>query len=92
MVSGMEFKSEELTIRGTDFTVRELSVRDMMPLMAQLESDPVAGQADLMRKSVHVDGKPLGDSYEDLPTSVMMKLIPVVLRVNSLGQEGNEES
>ena len=92
MVSDMEFKSEEVTVRGTTFLVRELSVRDMMPLMSLMESDPVVGQSDLMRKSVYVDGKPLGDGYEDLPASVMMKLVPVVLRVNSLNQEGNEES
>jgi hypothetical protein len=87
----MEFKTESVKIRGSVYEVRELSVRDMMPLMRELENDPVAGQADLMRKSVFLDNQQIGERYEDLPASVMMKLVPVVMRVNSLGgEEGNE--
>ena len=88
----MEFKSEVVTVRDVEFEVRELSIKEMLPLLKVLEDDPVTGQAEMMRLSLHVDGEPIGEGYDDLPASMMMKLVPVVMEVNNLsGDEGKED-
>jgi len=89
----MEFKTKTVEIRGLTFEVRELTIRDMIPLLKTLEDEPVAGQAEMMRRSLYIDGAPIGEKYDELPASMMMKLVPVVMEVNNLGggdDEGKE--
>ena len=83
----MLFKTETVTLRDTEFEVRELSIRDLMPVIKLLETDPVEGQNKLMSKAVCLDGEPMGEAYMDLPAAMMMELLPRGLEVNNLGEE-----
>ena len=87
----MIFKTQKVTIRDVEFEVRELSVRDLMPIIRMLNDDPEEGQNQLMEKSVYQDGQQLGEDFGDLPAAVMMDLVGPVMAVNSLDEaaEGN---
>ena len=87
----MKFNTETVSIRDTEFEIRELSIGELLPLIKTLEEDSIAGQRLLMGKSIYIDGEQLGEKYDDMPASIMMKLMPVVMEVNSLGEvEGND--
>ena len=88
----MKFNTKEVSIRDVTFEVRELSVRDLMPIIKMLNDDAEEGQNQLMAKSVYQNGLQLGDTFGDLPASVMMELVPHVMSVNSLDgeEQGND--
>jgi hypothetical protein len=88
----MKFNTKEVIIRDVTFEVRELSVRDLMPIIKMLNDDAEEGQNQLMAKSVYIDGVQIGDAFGDLPASAMMELVPHVMSVNSLDgeEEGND--
>ena len=85
----MKFNTKTVTLRDTDFEVRELSIGQLMPLIRLMNDDAEEGQMRLMAASIYVDGVALDDDFEDLPASMMMQLAPHVMEVNNL--EDDEE-
>ena len=80
----MKFNTKNVTIRDTDFEVRELSIKQLMPIIREMDTNPEEGQMQLLAASVYVDGVALGADFEDLPASLMMQLAPHVMEVNNL--------
>lgn len=86
----MKFNSQTVTVKGTAFEIRELSVGDLLPLIRKLSDDPDAAQLEIMRKSIHMNGKPLGEDFDRLPASALMKLMNPVMQINALGDDEDE--
>ena len=88
----MQLNSETVTIRDTEFEVRELTVAQLLPALQTMAEDDSLGALQLLKISVHMDGEPIGDALESMPSEVFMKLSPVSMRVNNMGQEeeGND--
>lgn len=71
--------------------VRELSMREIMPLLEQYSEDSTKMAVEMCKVAVLRDGQPLGDSVLDLGFSDFNKLMKVVNDVNGLaGDEGND--
>ena len=72
------------------YEVRELTVGQMLPIMSLANDDPSKFQQEMCKRSVCLDGEPLGDLLDDLPFAVFMQtLLPAVLEMNSLGESKN---
>jgi hypothetical protein len=86
--------SVDITVNGQDYVVRELSVRQLFPLMELLQGGTMEGQVEVFGLSVHEAGSttPIGaEAANELGMSTFMALLPVIMRVNGLEQndEGN---
>jgi len=80
---------ETVTVSGDTFTVRELTIGQMLPILPRLTGDDVySAQLDLLKLSVARDGALLGDAVADLPVSCLMPLITKTLELNGMS-EGN---
>jgi hypothetical protein len=87
----MKLNTKTITIRGEKFEVRELTIKEMMPLMAGLSEDPEAGQMALVKKCVYRGGVLVGEELETFPAGAFLKLTAAVTEVNDLGgDEGND--
>jgi hypothetical protein len=83
----MQLREETVEIRGAVYTVRELSAREMIPLMDQVREE---GEGDspssfghrIFEASASLDGEPL--SIDRLPGSVYLRLMPVAMRLNGM--------
>ena len=84
----MKLKTKALTIRGETFEVRELTIKEMMPLISALQEDPEQGQIKLIEEAVTQNGLPIGD-IQSFPAGAFMKLANAVMEVNELSDEGN---
>ena len=84
----MKLKTNALTIRGEKFEVRELTIKEMMPLISALQEDPEQGQIKLIEEAVTQNGLPIGD-IQSFPAGAFMKLANAVMEVNELSDEGN---
>ena len=73
-----------------DVEVRELKMRDMLPILESHGENSTMMAMELCKVSVFKDGKPLGDAALDLGFSDFNKVMSVVNEVNGLGDEGNE--
>ena len=71
----------------TNFTVTEIKMADMLPIMPRLTTDPEAAQLDMMKACVMVDGKPIGDDVLQLGVKSYMKLTKAVMDVNGLKED-----
>ena len=84
----MKLKTEEVTIDKVKFTVKELTVTEFMPLMADAgEAAEEEFTAKLFKASVLENGKPI--ELETFPARVYLKLLPTVIKFN--GQSGDTE-
>ena len=86
----MKLNTKTITIRGDKFEVRELTIKEMMPLMSALQEDQEAGQMALIEEAVTQNGIPI-TNVEDFPAGAFLKLANAVMEVNELGgDEGND--
>ena len=71
------------------YTVRELSVRELMPMMeGGIEGSDF--QMALLKTCVtDGGGNPIGDALMDLGVSTYMKLVNAAMRVNGMDEAGN---
>ena len=82
----MKLKTEDVTIDKVKFTVKELTVSEFMPLMA--DADETGEQeftARLFKASVLENGKPI--DLENLPARVYLKLLPTVIKFNGQSED-----
>jgi hypothetical protein len=81
-------KHKDIKINGATYTVTELRMRDVLPLMNGEGAENLS--VDLAKRSIHLEGKPLGEAFLDLPMSTGQKLMELVNEVNGFGaNEGN---
>jgi hypothetical protein len=79
-------KQETVTIDGTEYTVSELPIRVMLPLIGRMETDQMGAQLDMLGESCAVGGVKLGAQAQDLGMSRFLLLVQAVLRVNGVSQ------
>ena len=86
----MKLNTKTVTIRGEKFEVRELTIKEMMPLMSALQENQEAGQLALIQEAVTQNGIPIKD-VSGFPAGAFLKLANAVMEVNELGgDEGND--
>lgn len=81
-------RTEKITIDGTLFTVHELTMRDVLPLMEGTPPDKLS--LELAKVAVKVGDKPLGDGVLDLTFSAYKKIIEAVNRVHKFDESDDE--
>lgn len=79
--------SKKVKVGDATFTVTEIKMADMLPIMPRLTTDPEAAQLDMMRACVMIDGKPIGDDVLQLGVKSYMKLTKAVMDVNGLRED-----
>lgn len=77
---------KNIEVDGVSYTVREIKVGEMMPILPRLNSDDDALQAQAQKDMVAACVSPLND-IDELPFSTYMALTNVVLEVNGLGND-----
>ena len=87
----MKLNTKKINLRGEDYEVRELTIKDMMPLMSRLAEDPESGQMELVKKCVYQNDVLVGDAVENLPAGAFLKLIAAVTEVNDLGDDAGND-
>lgn len=83
----MDLREEKIEIRGETYTVRELSARQIIPLMDSLrDSDGEFQQSEYSIKIFEAacshDGVPL--QVDNIGGSVYLSLMPVAMRLNGV--------
>jgi hypothetical protein len=88
----MKLNSQTITVRDQEFEVKELTIKQLMPMLSTMREEPEAGQLELIKASVFMNGKPLGDDVESLPAGVYLEIMKAATEVNDLGgdDEGND--
>ena len=87
----MKLNVKKIKLRGEDYEVRELTIKEMMPLMAGLSEDPEAGQMALVKKCVYQNGALVGEALEGFPAGAFLKLVAAVTEVNDLGDDAGND-
>lgn len=91
-------KEETVEVNDTTYTVRELTIGQMLPLMGRMQGedaeDQQKAQLDMVSACVHTaDGAPLGEAVINLGLSTYMMLTKAVLKINGMddlkGETGN---
>lgn len=82
----IKLKSESIELNGQKFTVKELTPRVVLPLLA---SEPDQLAIEIAKLSVHIDSKPVGDDLLDMGFGTFNKLLTAVTEINGLGESGN---
>lgn len=86
----MNRKEKQVTIRGVEFTVREIRLGDMLPLMKRFGGDDNAeAQLEMVKKAVYVNGEQVGDALDEYGFGIYGELVQAVLEVN--GMTGDDE-
>ena len=84
--------SKEIEYRGEVFEIRELTMRQMAPLLPRLTGDEaMQAQMEMLTLAVYKDGKPMGDAVLDLGASAFTELSAAMMDVGGFGaSEGND--
>jgi hypothetical protein len=79
---------QTLTLRGVVYTVKELMMRDVAPL---IEGDDAFTAMEIAQLAIFRDGQPIGEAFMDLPFPIANKLLVAATEVNNLApdDEGN---
>lgn len=84
-------KEKQVSVGEVLYTVRELTIGQMLPLMERLQGDDsTKAQMDIISLSVHINGEAIGDGVSELGFSAYMELSKHVMAINGMGAEGNE--
>lgn len=89
----MELKKHVIEYRGSTIEIRELTIGQIAPMFKDVREDgkSTIDVMELMKRSVFMNGQPVGDGIEDLPGTLYTKLLKATTEVNALGeQEGND--
>jgi len=78
-------KEKQVSVDGDEFTIREISIGEMMPIMSRLGGDDSEqAQLDMMKLCVIVNGQPIGDAISELGIRTYLELMSDVLEVNGM--------
>ena len=78
-------KTATLVINEVEYTVQEPTVGILFPIMDLMETDPKQFQMELVKRSIHVNGAPIGDNVNNLGLSSYVQLMQKVLELAGLG-------
>jgi len=89
----MKLDSTTVKIKGEEFAVTEIKMKDMMPIMPRLTGSPEeqqAAQVEMMNISISVKGEPV--DVMQLGVQAYIKLSRAVMEVNGLSDiEGGKD-
>ena len=89
----MELQKETVTVRGETYTVRELSVREFLPLIeTHGGSDNKSGFSIAILEAAVTDSNGLPVSADTIGAGVYMKLVKPAMRLNKVGDSDEEGS
>jgi len=88
----MKVRETEVTIDDQTFTIREISVGEMMPILPRLEIQEEAqgAQLDMMKKCIVQDGQLLGDRISELGISTYLKLAQELMKLLGMTEMGKD--
>ena len=87
----MALKKKQLVIDDINYEVRELTMREIAPIMPRLTGDDaLSAQFDMLTIAVSQEGVPMGDTVLDLGASAFTKLVEALMAVSGFdGGQGN---
>lgn len=82
--------SIDVEIQGSKFTVKELTVQQMMPLLPRMNNvenheELQKAQLDMMKMCVYEDGQLVGEGVNEIGLKAYLKLVEAAVEVNGLG-------
>lgn len=78
-------KTKDVEVGGEKYTVREISIGEVLPILPRLEGpEQTEAQLDLMKICIMQDGAALGDAVRELGLSTYLSLAEFVMEVNGL--------
>ena len=84
----MKRKSEIMEINGEKLVITELTVDEMMPLMAMMEKDQNKAQKEIVGLSVTLNGASVGSDYiGKMGISSFLPIMKKVMAVNGMEVE-----
>jgi hypothetical protein len=89
-------KSKDIKIDEEVYTVWELSIGAVLPILPLLNSEDTTEQAtaqlEMMKLCIHRKGKPMGEEIEDVGLKTYLALATDVMEINGLGDDksGND--
>jgi hypothetical protein len=87
---------ENIEINGETYSVRELSARELIPLMELASQEAEAGVTKpsyaeaVFQRAVTLDGATL--SLDEIGGSAYLRLLPIAMRVNGMTAVAGDES
>ncbi len=70
-----------------EYEIRCMSTKQGFKVMDLFNTDETEAKLEMLKSSVYLDGKLLGDKVLDIPFKDSIKLIDEVLSVNGLGED-----
>jgi len=90
----MRLDSKTLKIGKDVYTIKEIVMKDMLPILPRLAEPETqaAAQLEIMKHSVILNGELLGDMVLEMGLKTYMKIMPLVLEVNgvNIADEGKD--
>jgi hypothetical protein len=78
-------KQSTVTVDGVDYSIRELTIAEMMPIMPSLQSDPYGAQLRMLALST--DNPEIGNQ---VGMATFKPLINAVMTINGFGDDDDE--
>lgn len=75
-----------ITVKGVDYQIIEQTMRVIMPLLK--DTDTLA--LEVMKRSVHYQGQPIGDAVLDFGFADYQRVMNAVNEVHGLAEEKND--
>jgi len=86
-------ETKEVTVKSETYTVSEIRVGDMLPILPELQKggeEAQDAQITMMKLCIHQKGKPIGDEVLNLSMAAYIKLSHEVMEINGLEVEEKE--
>lgn len=81
-------KSEKLQLSGAEYTVRSLTMREVLPVM---EDEPKNLVIELIKSTVtNGTGKPLGDKVLDMDFADFQAIMETFNKINGFADQGED--
>jgi len=77
-------KTTQVVLESGTYEVREPTVGVLFPIIDLMEKSPKDFQMALVKKSIFVNGQPIGESVNNLGLGEYIKLMQAVLEVTGL--------
>ena len=78
-------KTKQVVLESGTYEVKEPTVGVLFPILGLMEKSPQDFQMALVKKSIFINGQPIGEAVNDLGLADYMALMSAVLEVTGLG-------
>jgi hypothetical protein len=87
----MKLNKKEVSVNGEKFTVQEITIGEILPIMPRLQGDEAQqAQLEMMQLTIFRNGAVMGESVSGLGLSTYLTLAEEVMKVNGLDKEGKD--